>query len=162
MRSLLTAPLTAEAFRPFGTVCDVSDLSGLLPLPSAYEAIGAAVKPVLQVVKVESVPRQLTITRLEKHPYSAQTFLPLNMSPSLIVVCETGADGEPNLTTLKAFVAQPTQIVTYNRGVLHHRLTPLKASADFAMTMMSSADGDTVLYDLSTPITVSNAPWISD
>ncbi|MDI6029267.1 ureidoglycolate lyase [Corticibacterium sp. UT-5YL-CI-8] len=155
MKSQLAAPLTEEAFLPFGTVSEMSDLSGLLSIQSAYEASGAATEPVLQLVKIESIPQPLTISRLEIHPHSAQTFLALGMAPSLVVVCKPDAEGEPDLATVRAFVARPTQVVTYNRGVLHHRLTPLKTPAVFAMTMMHSSDGDTVVYDLHEPITVS-------
>ncbi|MBD0413913.1 ureidoglycolate lyase [Oryzicola mucosus] len=155
MNHLLAAQLTEEAFRPFGTVSDVSDLTGLLTIHAAYEAGEPASEPVLQLVKIESIPQPLTIVRLEIHPHSAQTFLSLDMAPSLVVVCEPNAAGEPDLATARAFIARPTQVVTYNRGVLHHRLTPLKTPAVFAMTMMHSSDGDTVVFDLQEPIAVA-------
>jgi len=158
MTTLIAAPLTAEAFRPFGTVSDLSELSGLLPVPAAYAATGTATEPVLQLVRIEAVPQPLTIAGLEFHPHSAQTFLALDQAPSLIVVCDRGADGGPDPATLRAFVAQPTQIVTYRRGTLHHRLTPLRAPALFAMTMMHAAAGDTVLVDLPEPVGVSIVP----
>jgi ureidoglycolate lyase len=86
---------------------------------------------------------------LESHPFSAQTFLPLDMSPSIAVVCLRDADGKPDLSTLEAFIVQPDQIVTYKRNTLHHKLTPLSVPASFAMSMsQTGCGGDTIFHDL--------------
>ncbi|MBR3379327.1 MAG: RNA methyltransferase, partial [Bacillus sp. (in: Bacteria)] len=73
----------------------------------------------------QTLQQTILIKQLEAHPFSAQTFLPLDMAPSLIVVCDWNGTEGPDVATLKAFIAQPNQIVTYHRGVLHHRITPL-------------------------------------
>lgn len=155
MTRVLATPLTAEAFAPYGHVSDVAGLSGLLPVASAFDAAVEAQLPVLQLVGVTSVPDEIVLNRLEVHPFSAQNFLALDMAASIVVVCDSAADGSPDVATLKAFIAQPNQVVTYKAGVWHHKLTPLKAPSAFAMTMRHTGKSDdTVLVDLAVPVVV--------
>ena len=47
----------------------------------------------------------LEVKFLEKHPHSAQTFLPTAMKRYLVLVCPKAANGDPSLGALNAFVA---------------------------------------------------------
>ncbi|WP_174020185.1 ureidoglycolate lyase [Agrobacterium fabrum] len=155
MKTVAARPLTAEAFAPYGSVADISELENLVSLADAYEGTGDAKTPVLQLVQAKTMSGSPVISQMEIHPFSSQTFLPLDQSPSLVVVCEAGEDGMPDESTIKAFLASPSQIVTYRHGVMHHRLTPLAPSGRFAMTMWQTGrGGDTVLYPLHTPVSV--------
>lgn len=155
MKPVVATPLTAEAFAPFGSVADISALENLVSLTDAYEGTGDARTPVLQLVQAKAMSGSPVISQMEIHPFSSQTFLPLDQSPSLVVVCEAGENGMPDETTFQAFLAGPSQIVTYRCGVMHHRLTPLAPSGRFAMTMwQTGSGGDTVLYPLQTPVSV--------
>lgn len=154
MISLTPQPLTQETFAPYGLVSGLES-AGSLVIEGAFDATEDAQKPVLQIVKIESAQQTVVITQLEAHPFSAQTFLPLDMAPSLIVVCDWNGTEGPDVATLKAFIAQPDQIVTYHRGVLHHRITPLAPLATFAMAMRQTNRGDdTVLYALGEPVSI--------
>ncbi|MCH4547326.1 ureidoglycolate lyase [Rhizobium changzhiense] len=154
MIPLVPQPLTQETFAPYGLVSGLTTASSLL-IDGAFDATEDAPKPVLQLVKIESPQQTVVIQQLEAHPFSAQTFLPLDMSPSLIVVCDWNGTKGPDAGTLKAFIAQPDQIVTYHRGVLHHKITPLAPLSTFAMAMRQTGrGGDTVLYELGEPTSV--------
>lgn len=156
MTSIVAEPLTAEAFARFGHVTETENLSGLLSLPQAYEGTDDARTPVLNLVRLDGVKGQVDVSHLETHPYSSQTFLPLDVSPSMIVVCDAAPGGGPDISTIKAFIARPNQIVTYGRGILHHRLTPIGAEGTFAMTMRQTGRGDdTVMHELAQPVTVT-------
>lgn len=156
MSGIVAEPLSAEAFAAFGHVSETESLSGLLPLPYAYESTDDAEIPVLNIVKLDGITGRAEVSHLEIHPHSNQTFLPLDLSSSLIVVCDAAPGGGPDVSTLKAFVAKPNQIVTYRQGVLHHRLTPIGAQGTFAMTMNQTGRGDdTVIYELAQPVTVT-------
>ncbi|MGN8154069.1 ureidoglycolate lyase [Agrobacterium sp. 22094] len=155
MKPIVATPLTAESFEFFGNVFDISSLKGSAFATGTFDATSEAKLPVLQIVTVETIAPELTIRQLETHPYSSQTFLALDQAASLIVVCKPGADGRPDVSTLQAFISAPHQIVTYRRNVLHHKLTPLKVPASFAMTMChTGVGGDTVLHDLPEAITL--------
>ena len=160
MKTLHPLPLTAEAFAPFGTVTEMPAETGTNGIAAhavsrAFLATERAPEPVLNLVRVEAIPKLLVVTQLEIHPHSGQSFLALDGAPSLIVVCQPDAQGRPDPEALLAFIARSDQVVTYDRGVLHHRLTPLRAAASFAMAMRQTGRGeDTVLLDLSDPVKV--------
>lgn len=155
MTDIVAEPLTAKAFARFGHVSETENLSGLLSLPYAYEGTQDAGIPVLNLVTLDGITARAEITHLETHPFSNQTFLPLDLSPSMIVVCDAATGGEPDISTIRAFVARSSQIVTYRQGVLHHRLTPIGAQGTFAMTMRQTGRrDDTVIYELAQPVTV--------
>lgn len=154
MISIVPQPLTQETFAPYGLVSGLTGAGSLL-IEGAFEATEDAQQPVLQIVKIASPQQTVVIKQLEAHPFSAQTFLPLDMAPSLIVVCDWNGTEGPDVATLRAFIAQPDQTVTYHRGVLHHKITPLAPLATFAMAMRQTGrGGDTVLYELDKLVSV--------
>ncbi len=97
--------------------------------------------------KVVSLP--LRIVTLERHPYSAQTFVPLGRSRYLAVVCGAAADGQPDLATLRCFIAGPQQSVTFARNVWHHPSTVLDETMEFAVAMgVTGRNDDDVFVDI--------------
>ena len=154
MISIVPQLLTQETFAPYGLVSGLTAAGSLL-VEGAFEATEDAQQPVLQIVKIASPQQTVVVKQLEAHPFSAQTFLPLDMAPSLIVVCDWNGTEGPDVATLRAFIAQPDQIVTYHRGVLHHKITPLEPVATFAMAMRQTGrGGDTVLYELGELVSI--------
>lgn len=138
---ILGEPLTAAAYAPYGDVlsADRDDI------PSKPANQGTAQRRDFQVglanlrpsaranfasfrcTPVTTWPLELTL--LEKHS-STQVFLPMNARRYLVVVA-LGGDA-PDLPTLRAFVAQGTQAVSYRPGVWHHPMIALDAVTDFA------------------------------
>ena len=72
----------------------------------------------------------LVIDRLECHPHSSQTFLPLTVERWLVVVA-----AEPDASALRAFLVGPGTGVVIGRGIWHHGLTVLGTPAAFAVVM---------------------------
>lgn len=71
----------------------------------------------------------LAVALLEKHPASAQAFIPMNARRYLVIVARGGE--RPDLATLAAFVATGTQGVSYLPGVWHHPMIALDTAIDF-------------------------------
>ncbi|AGO14073.1 AaceriAGR218Cp [[Ashbya] aceris (nom. inval.)] len=70
-----------------------------------------------------------SVVVLEKHPFSSQTFVPVGQDSRpayLVVVALPDAQGEPDLSTLRAFVCAGTHAVTYAPGIWH---APMIAAA---------------------------------
>ncbi len=147
-RSLIAAPLTAEAFAPFGQVVS----AGLQPGSSANQ--GTAVrfdfcaeltstrphsKPNLAVFRsvAKSLPHDVVL--LERHPCSTQVFIPMVVSRYLVCVAPTLPEGGPDLAGLKAFLCQPGQGVAYAAGTWHHPMVALDGPGEF--TMLAWEDG---------------------
>ena len=141
-RSLIAAPLTAEAFAPFGRVVS----AGLEPGSPANQ--GTAVrfdlcaeltstrphaKPNLAVFRsvAKSLPHDLVL--LERHPCSTQVFIPMVVLRYLVCVAPNLPDGGPDLAGLKAFLCAPGQGVAYAPGTWHHPMVALDAPGEFAM-----------------------------
>lgn len=136
-RNIPIAPLTAEAFAPFGTVIDKAAVA---PRPmNAGKArryhdlaevlvAGAESRVVIGHVEAEPYALPLSLSLVERHPLGAQAFVPLSPAPFLVVVCpdEGGRPGHP-----RAFLTAPGQGVCYGIGVWHGVLTPLEAPQNF-------------------------------
>ncbi|GAA6012194.1 hypothetical protein JCM10207_002755 [Rhodosporidiobolus poonsookiae] len=65
---------------------------------------------------------------LERHEFSSQAFVPMGGEGAgryLVLVALAGADGAPDLSTLRAFLASPAQGISYHPNVWHHPLLPV-------------------------------------
>jgi len=72
---------------------------------------------------------------LERHEFSSQSFVPLDVSRWLIVVAPHAREGGPDRTAARAFIATGAQGVTYRADIWHHGLTVLDRPARFAIFM---------------------------
>ena len=159
---IAATPLTSTAFAPFGEVIahEGDDARRYLTAPFAWDPV--AIEPRFWVTRVkDSASFPLRIEQLERHPYSAQSFIPLRPTRYLVVVALADARGLPDLESLQAFIAAPHQGVCYRPGIWHHRLTALDAPAEFAVFMaMTRRKDDDEFHDLSSGLEVvdSNSP----
>ncbi|MBB5515121.1 ureidoglycolate lyase [Rubricella aquisinus] len=131
------APLTADAFAPFGDVLDVSGAPDKIinqGLCGRYHD-----RAVLDfgtgragISLFDAEPRRLPLTleMVERHPDGSQAFLPMSHEPFLVVVAPdvNGQPGPP-----RAFLTTAGQGVNYHRGTWHGVLTPLHAPGLFAV-----------------------------
>jgi ureidoglycolate lyase len=130
-------PLTPEAFAPFG---DVLALKG-----SADKMINLGMcgrhHDLAQldftdgragISLFDATPRNLpyTFDLVERHPFGSQAFIPMSMSPFLVIVA-TDQDGTPGQP--QAFVTSPGQAINFHRNTWHGVLTPLHAPGLFAV-----------------------------
>ena len=155
-RVIAAGPLTGEAFAPFGEVIahEGDAARRYLRLPLARE-LGAG-EPRFWVTRVrERAALPLRIAQLERHPYSAQSFIPLHATRYLVVAAGSDARGLPDIGTMRAFIAAPHQGVCYRPGMWHHRLTALDTPAEFAVIMsMTGRDDDDAWHDLAVAVQV--------
>jgi ureidoglycolate lyase len=149
-------PLTAEAFAPFGDVASRRTGERRRYLPTMLNRANEAQSFSLWISGAAALGRlPLRATTLERHPYSAQTFVPLGSARYLAVVCSAAPDGDPDLTTLRGFIAGPDQVVTYARNVWHHPMTVLDAPMEFAVAMgVTGLQDDDVFFGLGAAVTI--------
>jgi len=148
--------LSAEAFAPFGDVASRPTGERRRYLPTMLDCADEAHSFSLWISSAASLGSlPLRATTLERHPYSAQTFVPLGAARYLAVVCAACSDGNPDLTTLRGFLAQPEQVVTYRRNVWHHPMTVLDAPMEFAVAMgVTGRQDDDVFFGLDAAVTI--------
>jgi ureidoglycolate lyase len=133
---IVAEPLTAEAFAPFGDVIAVPDVPGRTYHEEALGNLRPAARPSLSVsLRPETPDRPLRAELLERHEFSSQTFMPLDVGRWLVVVAPHAAGGGPDRAAVKAFVATGRQGVTYRPNTWHHGLTVLDRPGRFAVFM---------------------------
>lgn len=151
---IVPQPLTREAFAPFGDVIEVPTVAGRTYYPHALGNLRTHAKPSLSMSYREPTPdRPLRSEMLERHEFSSQTFVPVDVGRWLIVVAPHAKQGGPDMANLKAFVATATQGVTYKPNTWHHGLTTLDKPGRFAVFMWLAGSEDEEFVPV-TPFTV--------
>jgi ureidoglycolate lyase len=129
-------PLTREAFAPFGDVIDVPQEPGRQYYEEALGNLRPDARPSLSLsLKAETPERPLRAELLERHEFSSQTFVPIDVARWLIVVAPHVSSGGPDLSAVRAFIATGKQGVTYKPNTWHHGLTVLDRPGRFAVFM---------------------------
>ena len=129
-------PLTREAFAPFGDVIDVPTEAGRTYYEDALGNLRAHARPSVSVsLKPDSPERPFKAELLERHEFSSQTFMPLDVARYLVVVAPHAAAGGPDVANVRAFIATGKQGVSYRANTWHHGLTTLDRPGRFAIFM---------------------------
>ncbi len=148
MTHLPLAPLTAEAFAPFGRVVEVGGgaaSSANQGTATRYDFCADLVSSRpgarlnLAVFRADARALPFEVRLLERHPCSTQVFVPMAVGRYLVCVAPTGPDGAPALDGLQAFLCGGRQAVAYAPGTWHHPMVALDAPSDF--TMLAWEDG---------------------
>ncbi len=109
----------------------------------------------LAFIRSEPANGPPTVCALERHAYSAQTFVPVQGTRYLVVVCPDCADGSPDLERLTAFVAEGDQAVNYRAAVWHAPHTVLDGPGTFIMLRWDcGTEADTQLLPLQQSISI--------
>lgn len=161
MTAFLTLePLTAAAFAPFGDVVSPPSSPGERAFyTDGLTPDGADARVSLHVNHVLPSALPFVARRLERHPATSQTFLPLDASRYLVLVAGSGPDGGPEARSLRGFWSHGRQGVTYHAGVWHHGMVVLDRAARFAVLMWRRGEGlDDVFADLPAPVDLRLPP----
>lgn len=130
---LKVAPLTREAFVPFGDVIEkhgaqvfatnggqaerFHDLARL-------ESGRADGRALVSIFHSRPFPMPLQILLMERHPISSQAFVPVNGGRFIVIVGEAGLP--PTKENFRSFVTNGAQGVNYRPGTWHHPLIVLQ------------------------------------
>ena len=140
---LIPQPLTQEAFAPYGDVIAVPEVAGRTYYEDALGNLRPTAHASLSVsLKAETADRPLKADLLERHEFSSQTFMPLDVARWLIVVAPHATTGGPDLAGVRAFIANGKQGVTYRPNTWHHGLTTLDRPGSFAVFMWKAGTKD--------------------
>lgn len=141
---LIPQPLTKEAFASFGDVIDVPEAPGRTYYNDALGNLRPDAQANLSLsLKAETPDRPLRSDYMERHEFSSQTFVPLDVERWLIVVAPHASAGGPDVAGMKAFIATGRQGVTYRPNTWHHGLTVLDRPGRFAVFMwLDGGKGD--------------------
>ena len=133
---IVPQPLTKEAFAPYGDVIDIPTEPGRTYYEDALGNLRPEAHASLSVsLKVDTPERPLPANLLERHEFSSQTFMPIDVERWLIVVAPHAKTGGPDTEAIRAFIATGNQGVTYKPNTWHHGLTVLDKPGRFAVFM---------------------------
>lgn len=133
---LTAQKLTQEAFAPYGDVLTLPEAPGRNYFEAALGNLRPGAWPSLSLsvrAPLEALPMQATL--LERHEFSSQSFVAIDASRWIVIVCPHAAAGGPDVARAVAFVAGPGQGVTYRPNTWHHGLTCLDRPGRFATFM---------------------------
>ena len=137
MIEIIAQPLTKAGFTPFGDVLELRDTPDKMinqdmcgrhhDLADLDFTDGRA-----GISLFDAIPRELPyhFNLVERHPLGSQAFIPMSMSPFLVIVAED-LDGTPS--TPRAFITRAGQGINFHRNTWHGVLTPLHAPGLFAV-----------------------------
>lgn len=134
---LTVAPLTPEAFAPYGDVLDVrgeptklinQGMCGRYHDLAKLDFSDGRAGISLFDAKARHLPH--VVDMVERHPEGSQAFMPLSQVRFLVVVADDDG-GIP--VNLRAFVTAPGQSINLHRGVWHGVLAPMGAPGQFAV-----------------------------
>ena len=157
MPTIAALPLTASAFAPYGQVIERPAGAGRIYSSEALATSRAHAKPSLSIAHMPALAAtRLDAVKMERHEFSSQSFVPIDVSRYLVMVAPHGKDGRPDHTRLTAFLARGDQGVTYGQNVWHHPMTALDRPASFAIFMwLDGGRGDEEFADLPHPVTIT-------
>ena len=135
-------PLESAAFAPFGDVIEALGNSNAAnqgraerfdaPLNLANtDPRVPRLHTAIYRIKQSTLPFELKL--VERHPLSSQLFFPNSGARFLVCACANLADGEPDLTTLQAFIGARHQGIVWRKGTWHSPFAALDADGDFLM-----------------------------
>ena len=152
---LIAEPLSPQAFAPFGEVLELPRDPGRLYYDEGLGNLRPEARPSLSLIlKAETAERPLRSDMLERHEFSSQSFVPLEVGRWLIVVAPHAASGGPDLAGARAFLADGRHGVTYRADTWHHGLTTLDRPGRFAVFMWRTGGAGDEEFVTVSPFTV--------
>jgi len=147
---LTARALSADAFSQYGEVVENRDAVARKPLSTPFGSVRPGMTLGFTVNRLQRQPLEgVRVRTLERHPHSAQTFIPLAPSRHMVVVGLSDASGALALPTLRAFVTNGRQGVSYKTGVWHFAFTAIDADSQVAVILgRTGRDDDTEYTEL--------------
>ena len=141
---LKAEPLTSAAFLPYGEVIECPAMPGRTYFEDAMASLRPKARPSISLIVAEPLAKlPLRSTRMERHEYSSQSFIPQEGGRWLAIVAPHARDARggaadkpmPDMARARAFLCRPDQGVTYGPNVWHHPFTALDRQARFVIVM---------------------------
>jgi ureidoglycolate lyase len=146
-------PLTSEAFAPFGDIFLPPVIGEVTPIAKRLQNLRPQSEFQCYINHHAQITLPHTVSVMERHRFSSQAFIPLDVSRYIVAVAPADENGLPNLAQLLCFFATNTQAVNYHAGVWHCPMAALDRNAQFAVLMWKDGtEDDTQFVDIDFPI----------
>lgn len=164
--TLVAEALDGAGFAGFGSVLAAGDAPGTpvnegrgvrIDLATGLVHDTPASQPSFAVYRMQASHWPVPVRLMERHPHSAQMFVPMTGGDYLVVVAPADAHGGPDMASARAFVGRRGEGVIYAPGVWHLPMVALGEPADFAMLMWETGDpaADCEVLEFAAPMLVA-------
>ena len=137
-----------DGFAPFGICFSLVSMTGRIDIPLQFEGEPAAGTSTLTIIVAPFARSMGGISRIERHPFSVQAFLPLTARPMVTFVAPPGKPPR-HAEQIAAFVVPVGHGIAYRAGTWHSGLMGLEAAVNVATFVRRIDDGsDTEFADL--------------
>lgn len=153
MRRLPIEPIAADAFAPFGALLVAPAEDPRQDRVARIENLRAGVPPNLALIRSAPFSGLMPLTRLERHPHSSQTFLPLAVEAYLAVVAPDRG-GRPDEAAIRAFRVPGRVGIHYRAGAWHAHMMTLSAPGTFAMLVHEDGTAEDCVFAPIAPLTL--------
>jgi ureidoglycolate lyase len=117
----------------------------------------AEAAPCFRTSLTEPTVLPLKTRTMERHEFSSQSFLPVEVGRYLVMVAPHNAEGGPDVEKLRLFEVDGGTGISYDANVWHHPMTVLDKPATFATVMfLDGGAGDEQFVEL--PVEVEILP----
>ncbi|MFT6735127.1 MAG: ureidoglycolate lyase [Polaribacter sp.] len=140
--------LTSENFSIYGDVIEVSDQVNKIEINDGFteryhdlaeiNVNSNNGKTLINIFRSTPVELPVVIKKMERHPLSSQSFIPMGAEPYLVVVAPAG---DFNNKLIQVFIASSNQGVNYHTGTWHHFSLALNQISDF-LVIDRGGEGD--------------------
>lgn len=146
-KTIIAAPLTKEAFAPFGQVLTTegaqhyainNGMTERFHDLANVEIGGENGRTLISIFRGKPYDLPLRLALVERHPLGSQAFMPLHPRPFLVIVAPDD-DGVPG--TPLAFLTASGMGINIGRNIWHGVLTTLDQEGDF-LVVDRGGDGD--------------------
>jgi ureidoglycolate lyase len=143
-----------DEFAPFGLMLRGPDLAGQrADYSTVFLSADPDSRPRLHINCVEASTLPLSISSVERHPRSWQTFIPLDVSRFVVCVMGSNPAGEPDLGAVHFWILDGNVGVSFAPGVWHAGATVLDRKGNFAVVWpRADTDRDTEFFTFQVPV----------
>ncbi|MGF7160583.1 ureidoglycolate lyase [Rhodoligotrophos appendicifer] len=153
--TLQALPVTAHEFRPYGELLEPPSDVGRTDFVSNLQNLRPHMPINIALIRTSIAALPLHVTEMERHRFSTQVFLPLDVEAYLAVVA-LDQGGQPDLTTMRAFEVKAPLGISYGVGVWHIGMIALRGAGQFAMLIHEDGSADDCEFLAIQPCTVNS------
>lgn len=115
---------------------------------------------VIEIIRAPPADPAAAIFRMERHPTSAQAFIPLDDEDYLIVMCRSDAGNRPDLQDLRALIVPRNTAIQYRPGIWHVPMQTVSDPGRFCVVTNRAGTPDDCEWAETEPFTVHPKPHL--
>jgi len=148
MQELIPRPLTAKDFAPFGVVLELkkTTVGERVEYASFMRNLRSDAVLNLAIARKSCAALPLEVKWLERHPYSSQAFISVDLPAFLVLVCPMDGAGEPVVGEARAFLGRTEQGICYAPNVWHHPFTTMGGDGEYLTLRHDNGSAEDTLW----------------